>query len=1146
MTVPVVRSMSYKQPALTIMFFSPARHHVTRSWLPLLLGTTMLWMAQLVAAQSGTQSAARHTGNTAVASVALDLTAIQARIAVVTARTDISAQERDLVLRQLNAAATLTEATGAARKAAAEYAAGLRLAQETIAGLNAESLSAPAESQLSGADDDPVRMRLMLASLQTEAVSLRSRKRDLEDLLQNMASRPEQARAELADFRRQLSQQPATLSPSASPLLLEASGLREDATRQELSARIDKTEQELLSLPTRVSIATAQRDLSNRRITQVDAAIAALNMRITERRKRETEKQALQEQAFASRLAGQPAALQAFADQNAEIRVTLQRLSERLDQARDGQQKLQAQQNEFSEVRKNAEQILAIGRISDEAGPLLRDLQADLPARAALEARTEAREDATVIARVQRLQTRQQLRNLQEPESFAKRFLDDNKLAESPSNIDLMASLVERRRAALVDLDEAQGQLIAVLSEAKASDVQLVQDAGQLRSLLSERLLWLPSAAPLGSVWLRQLGTGITWLATPSNWFGVPTALASTLRTHGLTTLLLLAIIVALFAARRRLATSFEAMALPVGSRDDSFRLTLGACVASLLLALNWPFLLGAAGWMLRASGEHGGFVDALGEGLITVAIVWYMIGVFIEMCRPRGVFIAHFGSDAHDTRRLGRALRLLLVALAPTALLMGMARASGRAQLHDGIGRLAFMFGSLALALFLYRAFRYREIALTDARHRDGWAMRTRNLWFTALVAIPLLLAGLAAAGYFATAGELQSRMFTSGWVVMVVLIVYYVAMRGVVVASRRTAWGQADERRAKDMAQTKASNEAGDVSETLNLQNQAPEIDAVAVSQQTRALLRAASFVVLLVLLSGIWGGLVPALSVFNDIALWSQVVTSSAGDTLAVITLGHVLLSLLVLLMTFIAARNLPGFLEITVLQRLQIDPGTRYAISTIGRYTIIGIGLTMAFNHIGADWSQLKWIVAALGVGLGFGLQEIVANFVSGLIILFERPVRVGDLVSIGATTGTVSRIKIRAITITDFDNFEVIVPNKSFITETVQNWSLTSQVTRLLIKIGVAYGSDVEQVQKLMLEVATANPQVLPSPAPSAYFVSIGASQFDFELRVFVATIDQRLSTQHELHVALNAAFKQAGIEMPFPQQDVYLRSTGKD
>jgi potassium efflux system protein len=172
-----------------------------------------------------------------------------------------------------------------------------------------------------------------------------------------------------------------------------------------------------------------------------------------------------------------------------------------------------------------------------------------------------------VDARVQRLQTRQQLRNLQRAESVAKRFLDSNKVADTAPNIALMTSLVERRRAALVDLDETQGQLIDVLSEAQASDAQLAQDAGQLRSQFRERLLWLPSAAPLGRAWLQQLTAGMAWLTAPSNWSAVPTALASTLRTHRLTSLWLLAAIAALFGTRRRLA-------VVVRSTGDASRFT--------------------------------------------------------------------------------------------------------------------------------------------------------------------------------------------------------------------------------------------------------------------------------------------------------------------------------------------------------------------------------------------------------------------------------------------------------------------------------------------------------------------------------------------------------------------------------------------
>jgi potassium efflux system protein len=330
---------------------------------------------QVVAAQSGSKSAARPSADSSAVPAELGLATIQARIAVVNARTDIPAQERDLVLNQLNAAATVVEAAGAARKAAAEYAAALQSAQETVAGLNAESLSAPAGTQVDDADDDPVRMQLKLASLQIEAVSLRGRKRGLEESLQNMASRPEQARAELVELRRQLNQPSVAIPAAVSPLVVEASRLREDAVRQELSARIGKTEQELLSLPTRESIATAQRDFGNRHITQVEAAIAALITRINEQRKREIEKQAAQEQEFASRQSGAPAALRDYASQSADIRFVLQRLSDRLDQARDVQLKLQAQQYDLAEARKSAEQILAVGRISDEAGPLLRSLQ---------------------------------------------------------------------------------------------------------------------------------------------------------------------------------------------------------------------------------------------------------------------------------------------------------------------------------------------------------------------------------------------------------------------------------------------------------------------------------------------------------------------------------------------------------------------------------------------------------------------------------------------------------------------------------------------------------------------------------------------------------------------------------------------------
>src|SRR5574337_927956 len=1027
----------------TFMCLVPAPYRNARVLLTLLCGMAIVLVMPAYATQSGPREVAASTHLSTDAPGSLDVAAVQAQIAVVGARDDIPVQERDLALKRLREAAARLEAAEAARKAAEDFAAALQSAPKTIAALDAS-------------DVDPVQMQLQLASLQAEAVSLRSKQRNLGEALRNMANRPEQAHAELTDLHRQLEQLQAALPANASPLLIEVGNLLYESSHQELSARLDKIEQELLSLPMRESIATAQRDLTRRRIAQVDAAIAPLN----------------------TRMDAQPTALQDYASQTAGIRAALNHLTERVDHTRSVQQSLQAQHDEVAEARGNAEQILAIDRIGDESGRMLRSLQGSLPASNVLESRIANRRDAIVDARVKQLQIRQELRGLQPEDAAARRYLTDNAVADTGPNLALMTILVESRRVALADLDRAQGQLISVLSEANALDSELMQDAGQLRSLLDERLLWLPSAEPLGMHWLQQLGTGVAWLVAPSHWSGVPQALVLTLRSRWPQTLGLLAAIIALFAARRRLVASLEGLARHVGSRRDNFSFTLQACVATLLLALAWPLATGTAGWMLRASTTSGAFANALGRGLLGVALVWFMLGIFIDMCRAHGVFIAHFGWSAQRTARLARALRLLLLAIVPAALLSAMASASGRPDLADGIGRLAFLAGSLALALFLHRAFRPRRSALPVRLRPSGWAARTRGVWSRALVAIPLLLAGLAATGYYATARELQGRLFTSGWIILAVGIVFFVAMRGVLVAGRHTAWRQLDERRAESFAEAAEKTDGGAGLDALEQQNQEPEIDAIAVSRQTRALLRAASGVVLAVLLWSIWSGLIPALSVFNNIALWSHMVGTSGGNRVAVVTLGDLLLSLLILILTTIAARNLPGFLELTLLQRLRIDAGTRYAISTIGRYIIFGVGLVMAFSPIGADWSELKWLVAALGVGLGFGLQEIVANFISGLIILFERPVRVGDLVSIGPTTGTVSRIRIRAITITDFDNFEVIVPNKAFITETVQNWSLTNEVTRLLIVVRVTYGSDVERTRQIMLNVATTNPHVL--------------------------------------------------------------------
>ena len=180
------------------------------------------------------------------------------------------------------------------------------------------------------------------------------------------------------------------------------------------------------------------------------------------------------------------------------------------------------------------------------------------------------------------------------------------------------------------------------------------------------------------------------------------------------------------------------------------------------------------------------------------------------------------------------------------------------------------------------------------------------------------------------------------------------------------------------------------------------------------------------------------------------------------------------------------------------------------------------------------------MTGLSVGIGFGLQKIIANFVSGLIILFERPIRLGDYVTIGDQSGTVSRIQIRATTLSDLENREILIPNEALISERVTNWTLSNPVTRVTIHIGIAYGSDTDAAAELMLTTLKTMPKVLESPMPQVLFKGFGDSSLDFELRAFLRNFDDRVPVESDIHSAIYKALEDAGITIPFPQRDLHV------
>ena len=293
----------------------------------------------------------------------------------------------------------------------------------------------------------------------------------------------------------------------------------------------------------------------------------------------------------------------------------------------------------------------------------------------------------------------------------------------------------------------------------------------------------------------------------------------------------------------------------------------------------------------------------------------------------------------------------------------------------------------------------------------------------------------------------------------------------------------------------------------------------------------------------------------------ALWSLIVFGLGDDARlaldaflrasfqlgsATISVSVILTFILVIVATFLLAAVIRFLLEGEILPRLKLQRGLAFTITTTVRYAVLVGGILLAFSAADISLSRFTLLAGALGVGLGFGLQNLVSNFVSGLILLFERPIQVGDVVDVGSLLGEVRRIGMRSSTIRTVEGAEVVVPNNDLISKSVVNWTLSDRRRRIEIKVGVAYGSDPEQIIGLLLQAAADHPEALTDPPPAAYFMGFGESSLDFVLHVWASRFEQGLALQSALRRAVHRVLGEAGIEIPFPQRDLNLKSVTPD
>lgn len=1068
----------------------------------------------------------------------------KARIQELEARTDVAPDIRDqaiallrTALGHLAAASASTAASKRFQEASQRSAERVEEAKQQLEALQKE----PGEDEFAKRVE-----KLPLADAQqaldasnAAAATIKTDLDQLEGRLREMATRATAAREEQTVEKQAIDalENPDDTQPGdANPVLVDARRAAAAAERRARSTKLNLLEQEVISLPSRQASATARRDLAAAKLDKLKKRIPIIEARVNGLKEAEAAKKHAETDREARRLSAQHPVLEAYVKDTEVIRQRGADATRLLDE---GKSKLAEIQADIARVRDSkvaAQQVLEIGSIGGEFSELLRAMRAQLPETARLQRRIAERDQAIVDARLKRLQAEEARRALSDTGGMAERVLAsytkrDGQVPTADAR-PALEKLVAARRDLYVQLHDALVTRIAQLAELNAAERDLLNQTTQMRALLNSRLLWLPSSGSIGIGWLDQVRSSFGWIADVEAWKTTGKTLIARAIDLPVATALVLFAFGALVVFSRRLFKRLASIAEAVGRYStDNYLRTPEALLISTLVAIKTPLLFGYAGWLLLQPPQADDFTLGVGAGLLAVAYLLAFLRMIQFICVEHGLLTAHFGWSERARGVLFRNILWLKYVITPIAFVLGMINVSSAQNLRDGLGRFAFLAGGIAVALFIARVTDPKRGFIAERLTPTHPLWMTRVIWHVLISALPLAIAGLALWGYYDGASQIRDGLLLSVAITVGAYLMYSVAMREVLVARRRLEIKRANERREKARAQQLAAQEAGAAGADVPLPPvEEPEVDIASISDQTRQLVRLTFFLLLSAALYFFWREALPSLALL-DVPLWQQVITVDGAARTVPVTVSNVIVALAIGAITLIATRNLPGLLEITALHRLRVEAGTRYAISAVSRYLIAIVGLIFAFRSIGFDWSQVQWIVAALGVGVGFGLQEIVANFISGLIILFERPVRVGDTVTIGNLTGTVSRIHIRATSMTDGENREIIIPNKSLITDKVINWTLTDSITRVTLKIGIAYGTDTLRAQMLILEAVKATPQVLDSPAPSVFFIGFGASALEFEVRAFVLQLAHRSTVINDLHVAIERALREKQIAM---------------
>lgn len=1025
-------------------------------------------------------------------------------------------------------------------------------------------------------------------------------------LRSEQVAKAQQTLAELAQQRDSANTQlKEVLASTSNPLVIEAKSLELMSKAAWLESEIKRirSEVELYEADQKAGLLSSSLELWTSKVNRANQINAALQDRLTAQQRKVTQQAVSDAHEEAEKA---PKLLQPFAVENSEIAEMATDLLEPIRLAKsdltdESQRKIQIEK-QFDATQNR---INAVG-LTASTGAYLRNKKSEIPREGWLA--SLAAERISEIEKYQSLQfDLQEREQTLMSDDIVKEIEAQARIANPSVTVEELAKLKEstlflvtRRRELLKQAIANHKDYLSTLTKLRNTEKSLSDKTSEFHEYINERILWIRSNEVLFSEIATDKSDVQLW--SPANWLTAGKLIAKDAMSHIFLYSVAALLFAVLFVSRIRMRKAIAAYG-KMASRGTNvqFLPTIRTLMLTAAISVTIPLLLFVVGWRLRAIVPSTELTISLGIALINSACFFFIAEFLRQVCRQDGLAQDHFGWTANTVSKLKNELNWFVPFGAMISFVFSLLYSIDVNHEVDLIERSVFLLAIGVLAYFLYRIVHpkhgmFREQLIQNPK---AWFAQSKSIWFWSVMLIPIVLMGMVVVGYYYSAMQMLDRLFLT-----VVILVGFEIGRALlsrfILLSRRKA--RIEQARARMAAKTDSADATEGNKQAVELQRAADQEAFLAEAsatidenvQRSQQLVAAVVAIAWVISLSFIWADIFPALRGLDRYVLWTaQVEVATPSDipaassgigspspmTAAVeskaepssdaqtassnakavgvanagtrtesrpVTLRHLLLAMFILTVSIFALRNLPAFLELMFLKHLPVEQSVRHAVKAITGYLILLIGVVAAGRAMYIGWSQIQWLATALTFGLAFGLQEIFANFIAGIILLLERPIRIGDVISVDSVTGTVSKIRIRATTITDLDRKDYIVPNKEFITGRVLNWTLSDKVNRMFIRVGIAYGSDVRRAQEIIREICVSHPAVVDDPPPVVTFEEFGDSSLNMSARIFLKDFESRLPTQNQINLSIDDAFKAEGIEISFPQRDLHIRTASPE